>query len=119
MGLEEGSVPKWASKPCIMGIDEAGCGPILEPWCTAACIVPSPIKNSFLLELCRSYDDKTRKWMCTDIEVQRYVVRSIAAFLDSISGDTLHHPLVKDVPSVQQSPPIQKSLAASHHQRSL
>ncbi|XP_030962752.1 BTB/POZ domain-containing protein At1g04390 isoform X3 [Quercus lobata] len=43
-----------------------------------------------------SYDDKTRKWMCTDIEVQRHVVRSIAAFLDSISGDTLHHPLVKD-----------------------
>ncbi|KAL4598464.1 hypothetical protein ACB092_11G061400 [Castanea dentata] len=43
----------------------------------------------------RSYDDKTRKWMSTDIEVQRHVVRSIAAFLDSISGDTLHHPLVK------------------------
>ena len=33
--------------------------------------------------------------MCTDIEVQRHVVRSIAAFLDSISGDTLQHPLVK------------------------
>ncbi|KAM3732168.1 hypothetical protein ACB098_11G040100 [Castanea mollissima] len=44
----------------------------------------------------RSYDDKTRKWMSTDIEVQRHVVRTIAAFLDSISGDTLHHPLVKD-----------------------
>lgn len=28
--------------------------------------------------------------------MQRHVVRSITAFLDSISGDTLHHPLVKD-----------------------
>uniref|UniRef100_A0A2N9G044 BTB domain-containing protein n=1 Tax=Fagus sylvatica TaxID=28930 RepID=A0A2N9G044_FAGSY len=44
----------------------------------------------------RFYDDNTKKWMCTDIEVQRHVVRSITAFLDSISGDTLHHPLVKD-----------------------
>ncbi|KAF3963815.1 hypothetical protein CMV_011838 [Castanea mollissima] len=87
-----------------------------NPWCTAVCIVPSPIKNSFLLELCRSYDDKTRKWMCTDIEVQRYVVRSIAAFLDSISGDTLHHPLVKDVPSVQQSLRFNNLHLSKNHQ---
>lgn len=25
----EGPVPKWASQPCIMGIDEAGRGPVL------------------------------------------------------------------------------------------
>ncbi|XP_062168768.1 BTB/POZ domain-containing protein At1g04390 isoform X2 [Alnus glutinosa] len=44
----------------------------------------------------RFYDDNTRKWQSMDIEIQRHVVRSIAAFLDSISGDTIHHPLVKD-----------------------
>jgi hypothetical protein len=43
----------------------------------------------------RFYDDNTRKWQSMDIEIQRHVVRSIAAFLDSISGDTIHHPLVK------------------------
>ncbi|CAL2253303.1 unnamed protein product [Prunus armeniaca] len=39
--------------------------------------------------------DKAKKWQCKDIEIQRHVVHSIAAFLDYISGDTLHHPLVK------------------------
>ncbi|KAK0592630.1 hypothetical protein LWI29_022528 [Acer saccharum] len=49
----------------------------------------------------RYYDEKELKWKCTDIEIQRHVVRSIAAFLDSVLGDTVHHPLVKDsVPQI-------------------
>ncbi|XP_021644758.2 BTB/POZ domain-containing protein At1g04390 isoform X2 [Hevea brasiliensis] len=44
----------------------------------------------------RVYDGKESKWQCTDIEIQRHVIRSIASFLDCISGDTLQHPLVKD-----------------------
>ncbi|KAJ9139641.1 hypothetical protein P3X46_030354 [Hevea brasiliensis] len=44
----------------------------------------------------RVYDGKESKWQCTDIEIQRHVIRSIASFLDCISGETLQHPLVKD-----------------------
>ncbi|RXH98478.1 hypothetical protein DVH24_010803 [Malus domestica] len=39
--------------------------------------------------------DKVKKWQCVDIEIQRHVLHSIAAFLDSVSGDTRHHPHVK------------------------
>ncbi|KAF3438525.1 hypothetical protein FNV43_RR21287 [Rhamnella rubrinervis] len=44
----------------------------------------------------RSLEKHGRKWQCTDIEIQRHVVHSISAFLDSVSGDARHHPLVKD-----------------------
>ncbi|XP_030495521.2 BTB/POZ domain-containing protein At1g04390 isoform X1 [Cannabis sativa] len=36
------------------------------------------------------------KWQCADIEIQRHVIRSIVAFLDSISKDSFHQPLIKD-----------------------
>ncbi|XP_048425761.1 BTB/POZ domain-containing protein At1g04390 isoform X4 [Pyrus x bretschneideri] len=39
--------------------------------------------------------DKVKKWQCVDMEIQRHVLQSIASFLDSVSGDTRHHPLVK------------------------
>ncbi|XP_021603154.1 BTB/POZ domain-containing protein At1g04390 isoform X8 [Manihot esculenta] len=51
---------------------------------------------SFLFVSGRVYDGKESKWQCTDIEIQRHVIRSISSFLDCISGDTTHHPLVKD-----------------------
>ncbi|XVE52868.1 hypothetical protein DITRI_Ditri02bG0159100 [Diplodiscus trichospermus] len=44
----------------------------------------------------RSSDDKERKWKCTDIEIQRHVVRSLSAFLDSTSGHASNHRLLKD-----------------------
>lgn len=44
----------------------------------------------------RFSDNKEKRWQCTDMEIQRHVVRSIVAFLDCISGDTSNHPLVKD-----------------------
>ncbi|KAG8386600.1 hypothetical protein BUALT_Bualt03G0165200 [Buddleja alternifolia] len=44
---------------------------------------------------CRSSDNR-EKWHCSDIEIQRMVLRSIDAFLDCISSETLQHPLVKD-----------------------
>lgn len=50
---------------------------------------------SFLFVSGRVYDGKESKWQCTDIEIQRHVIRSISSFLDCISGDTTHHPLVK------------------------
>ncbi|KAK4398716.1 BTB/POZ domain-containing protein [Sesamum angolense] len=36
------------------------------------------------------------KWQCPDIEIQRLVLRSVDAFLDCISTETLQYPLVKD-----------------------
>ncbi|KAJ4726629.1 BTB/POZ domain-containing protein [Melia azedarach] len=42
------------------------------------------------------YDGKELKWKCTDIEIQRHVIRSIAAFLDSISRGMVQHSFVKE-----------------------
>ncbi|KAK6947241.1 BTB/POZ domain [Dillenia turbinata] len=41
-------------------------------------------------------DCRERKWQCTDIEIQKLVVRSISAFADSLSKEMFQHPLVKD-----------------------
>lgn len=43
----------------------------------------------------RVSDDKERKWKCTDLEIQKHVVRSLAAFLDSSSGHASTHRLLK------------------------
>ncbi|XP_038686148.1 BTB/POZ domain-containing protein At1g04390 isoform X2 [Tripterygium wilfordii] len=47
----------------------------------------------------RNFDGNTWKWQCTDIETQRYVVRSINAVLDCALGDVCvsQHPLIKDL----------------------
>lgn len=44
----------------------------------------------------RYSDDKEREWHANDVETQRLAVRSIAAFLDGISPETLHASLVKE-----------------------
>ncbi|XP_059662288.1 BTB/POZ domain-containing protein At1g04390 isoform X2 [Cornus florida] len=54
------------------------------------------LHHAFNLALNRYNDDPGRKWQFTDIETQILVVRSIDAFLDCMTTDTLEHPLVKD-----------------------
>ncbi|XP_019443732.1 PREDICTED: BTB/POZ domain-containing protein At1g04390 isoform X2 [Lupinus angustifolius] len=48
----------------------------------------------------RHFDEKTNrwKWQCANIEVQKNVLRSINAFLDSISGDSraARHTIIKE-----------------------
>nr|XP_043627315.1 BTB/POZ domain-containing protein At1g04390 [Erigeron canadensis] len=41
-------------------------------------------------------EEEGSRWYCTDVETQRHVVRSVDAFLDCISSETSHHPLVKE-----------------------
>lgn len=43
----------------------------------------------FILCEYRHFDEKTNRWrwQCANIEVQKNVLRSIGAFLDSLSGD--------------------------------
>jgi len=47
----------------------------------------------------RHFDEKTNRWnwQCANIEVQKNVLRSIGAFLDSLSGDAraARHAIVK------------------------
>ncbi|KAL8461975.1 hypothetical protein ACS0TY_033167 [Phlomoides rotata] len=40
--------------------------------------------------------ENREKWKCSDIEIQRLVLRSVDAFLECISSETLQYPLVKD-----------------------
>ncbi|EOY13801.1 BTB/POZ domain-containing protein, putative isoform 1 [Theobroma cacao] len=54
------------------------------------------LKHALSLGITRLCDDKEKKWQCTNIEIQRHVIRSLAAFLDCISGDASHHRLLKD-----------------------
>ncbi|KAF8111682.1 hypothetical protein N665_0073s0040 [Sinapis alba] len=44
----------------------------------------------------RVSDEKEKKWECTDVEIQRHVVRSVSAFLDCFSRATANHRLIKD-----------------------
>ncbi|GAB4836633.1 hypothetical protein Ancab_001546 [Ancistrocladus abbreviatus] len=44
----------------------------------------------------RYSNDMKRKWPSNDVEIQKLVVRSISAFLDCISMETLRLPIVKD-----------------------
>ncbi|VVA89937.1 unnamed protein product [Arabis nemorensis] len=44
----------------------------------------------------RRNEKEKKKWECTDIEIQRHVVRSILAFLDCFSRGTSNHRLIKD-----------------------
>ncbi|AAB70453.1 F19P19.16 [Arabidopsis thaliana] len=44
----------------------------------------------------RVCDEKEKKWKCTDIEIQRHVVKSISAFLDCFSRATANNRLIKD-----------------------
>ncbi|KAL1188818.1 BTB/POZ domain-containing protein [Cardamine amara subsp. amara] len=44
----------------------------------------------------RVCDEKEKKWTCTDIEIQRHVVKSISAFLDCFSRATANNRLIKD-----------------------
>lgn len=44
---------------------------------------------------CNCSNKKGHNWSCTDLEIQRLVIRSIDAFLDCISSETARNPLVK------------------------
>ncbi|XP_058102994.1 BTB/POZ domain-containing protein At1g04390 [Magnolia sinica] len=42
------------------------------------------------------YDNKERRWQCTDVEIQGLAVRTMTAFISCISSDMSQHPLVED-----------------------
>ncbi|KAI3883465.1 hypothetical protein MKW92_005551 [Papaver armeniacum] len=43
----------------------------------------------------KNYDKEGKKWQCTDIEIQRLAVRSISAFVASLSPDILRIPIIE------------------------
>ncbi|KAI3840640.1 hypothetical protein MKX03_004652 [Papaver bracteatum] len=43
----------------------------------------------------KNHDKEGKKWQCTDIEIQRLAVRSISAFVASLSPDILRIPIIE------------------------
>ncbi|KAL3627094.1 hypothetical protein CASFOL_028457 [Castilleja foliolosa] len=69
------------------------------PWQTttaALAVTFLPSTNAFTTPLTSEIWGNKEKWYCSDIETQRLVLRSIDAFLECISSETLQNPLVKD-----------------------